>query len=123
MRIGELAARTGVSTRSIRYYEQQQLLISVRTASGQRVFTDAAVERVRLIQRLFDAGISSARMYELLPCMSDPSIRTSWLTDKLRAERARIVAERERLDRTVAALDGVLGDLAAEDRLPASSAA
>jgi DNA-binding transcriptional MerR regulator len=111
MRIGELAARTGVSARSIRYYEQQRLLASVRTSSGQRVFTEAAVERVRLIQRLFDAGISSTRMYELVPCMSDPSIRTSWLTDKLREQRQRIIDERTRLDRTVAALDDVLDEL------------
>ncbi|MET7400973.1 MerR family transcriptional regulator [Dactylosporangium sp. NPDC005572] len=111
MRIGELAARTGVSVRSIRYYEQQGLLVSTRTGSGQRVFAEAAVERVRLIQRLFDAGLSSRRMFELLPCMSDPDIRTPWLADKLRAERERMVAEMAELARTVAALDVIVEEM------------
>ncbi|MFC4145825.1 MerR family transcriptional regulator [Micromonospora mangrovi] len=115
MRIGELAGRTGVSARSIRYYEQQGLLVSRRTASGQRLFAEAAVERVRLIQRLFDAGLSSKRMYELLPCMTNPDIRTSWLTDRLREERGRIVAEMAQLAATVSALDGVIDDLTVEE--------
>lgn len=115
MRIGELAARTGVSARSIRYYEEQKLLVSMRTASGQRIFPEAAVERVRLIQRLFDAGLSSRRMYELLPCMTNPDIRTSWLTDRLREERERIVAEMAQLARTVSALDRIVEDMTIDE--------
>jgi DNA-binding transcriptional MerR regulator len=118
MRIGELAERTGASVRSIRYYEEQGLLTSVRSASGQRTYPPAAVDRVRLIRRLFGAGIPSRTMSELLPCMSDPSIRTPWLTDRLRAERARIVAEIAGLAQTVTALDAVIGDLAAPGTPP-----
>jgi DNA-binding transcriptional MerR regulator len=125
MRIGELAARTGASVRSIRYYEEQGLLVSMRTASGQRIFPEAAVERVNLIQRLFDAGLSSKRMYELLPCMTNPDIRTSWLTDRLRAERERMVAEMAQLARTVSALDRIVEDMTVDDRAgePAARAA
>ena len=36
MRIGEVAERAGVSTRALRYYEEQGLLESDRTSSGQR---------------------------------------------------------------------------------------
>lgn len=53
MRIGELAALTGASPRSLRYYEEQNLLSSCRTTSGQRVYNDEAHERVRLIQRSY----------------------------------------------------------------------
>jgi DNA-binding transcriptional MerR regulator len=34
MRIGELSRRTGVSQRSLRYYEEQGLLMPARLASG-----------------------------------------------------------------------------------------
>ncbi len=61
MRIGELSQRTGVSQRSLRYYEEQGLLSSSRSDSGQRHYSDAAVQRVSLIRQLFGAGMSSRR--------------------------------------------------------------
>jgi len=118
MRIGELSARTGASARSIRYYEEQGLLTSERSGSGQRTYAESAVDRVLLIRRLFDAGIGSRTMSGLLPCLSDPTIRTPWLTDRLRDERERIVAEIAELAGTVAALDAVIGDLAAPGTPP-----
>ena len=45
MRIGELARRTGVSERSLRYYEQQALLAADRTPGGQRDYPEQAVDR------------------------------------------------------------------------------
>lgn len=59
MRIGDLAARSGVSVRSLRYYEEQDLLHSSRSSSGQRHYDEAAVQRVGLIQMFFAAGLSS----------------------------------------------------------------
>lgn len=59
MRIGELAARGGASVRSLRYYEEQGLLTLCRSPSGQRHYTEAEVERVVFIQRLYAAGLSS----------------------------------------------------------------
>lgn len=56
MRIGELASRAGVSVRSVRYYEEQGLLTSVRSPSGQRHYTEDQVERVGFIQRMYTAG-------------------------------------------------------------------
>src|SRR5688572_2880014 len=53
MRIGELAKRTGVSERSLRYYEKQGLLTAERTLGGHRDYPDGAVDRVIRIQELF----------------------------------------------------------------------
>ncbi|MBA2949805.1 MerR family DNA-binding transcriptional regulator [Streptomyces himalayensis] len=50
MRIGELARRTAVSERSLRYYEQQGLLSSRRTPGGHREYDESAVDRVIRIQ-------------------------------------------------------------------------
>lgn len=43
MRIGELAAKAGVSVRALRYYEEQNLLASERSPGGQRHYPHSAV--------------------------------------------------------------------------------
>ncbi|MEU2874585.1 MerR family transcriptional regulator [Streptomyces olivoreticuli] len=102
MRIGELAERTGVSERSLRYYEKQGLLTAERTPGGHREFEDWAVERVIRVQALFAAGLNSMKIGHLLPCMRDvdggPSERA---TGRLLSELAE---ERQRIDRTIADL-------------------
>ncbi|WP_435836173.1 MerR family transcriptional regulator [Streptomyces anulatus] len=59
MRIGELSKRTGVSSHSLslRHYEDQGLLTSSRSDTGQRHNSAASVQRVSLIRQLLDAGI------------------------------------------------------------------
>ncbi|TME30948.1 MAG: MerR family transcriptional regulator [Chloroflexi bacterium] len=65
-RIGELAAKVGVTERTIRYYEERGLLESVkRLDGGQRVYTDDDVRRLKFIQKLKVLGLSLAEMQEL----------------------------------------------------------
>ncbi|WP_431042545.1 MerR family transcriptional regulator [Streptomyces sp. P1-3] len=95
MRIGELARRSGVSERSLRYYEAQGLLRAERTPGGQRHYGEWAVDRVIRIQALYAAGLNSKKIAQLLPCMRDadggPSERaTPRLVTELTAERDRI---------------------------------
>ncbi|MEW1900670.1 MerR family transcriptional regulator [Streptomyces sp. NPDC086147] len=99
-RLGELARRSGVSERSLRYYETQGLLASERTPGGQRVFGAWAVDRVIRVQALYAAGLTSGKIALLLPCMRDADgaaseIATPRLVDELNAER-------DRIDRTIA---------------------
>jgi len=89
MRIGDLAARAGVSVRALRYYEEQGLLLASRSPSGQRRYTDDALDRVHLIQQLYAAGLSSTTILELLPCI-DAGVATPVTLDRLTAERDRI---------------------------------
>ncbi|MER5185583.1 MerR family transcriptional regulator [Streptomyces sp. NPDC002896] len=110
MRIGELAERTGVSTRALRYYEEQRLLCPGRTASGQRVYPESAVDRVRLIQELYTAGLSSRLIETLLPAI-DARFVGPELLDRLLDERARIKAKASELQAAGRRLD-VLIDLA-----------
>ncbi|MEV5750229.1 MerR family transcriptional regulator [Actinoallomurus sp. NPDC052308] len=109
MRIGELAARTGVSVRSLRYYEEQGLLTSVRSASGQRHYTEDDVERVAFIQRLYAAGLSSRTITELLPCVDAPSEEHSDAAlERMAQERERLSQHITELIRTRDALDRVV---------------
>jgi DNA-binding transcriptional MerR regulator len=109
MRIGELAERAGVSVRSLRYYEEQGLLHSTRSASGQRHYTDDEIERVSFIQRLYAAGLSSRTIVELLPCVDAPSEENSDAAlDRMAEERDRLTAHIEDLVRTRDALEGLM---------------
>ncbi|MEV0731568.1 MULTISPECIES: MerR family transcriptional regulator [Polymorphospora] len=110
MRIGELATATGASARSLRYYEEQGLITSRRSASGQRHYPEAAVGRVRLIRSLLAAGLSSATIHDVLPCIADESIRTPALEARLRAELARIDGQIRELRRTRDTLAEVIAD-------------
>ena len=67
--IGELAAETGASVRSIRYYDEHGLLTSVRTSNRYRAFPIAAVTQVRQIQRMIATGFSLADIRSFPDCM------------------------------------------------------
>ena len=55
IRIGEVAERTGVTPRTIRYYEEIGLLAGGdRRKGSHRVFDDADVERISELKRLRD---------------------------------------------------------------------
>ncbi|KOT47205.1 MerR family transcriptional regulator [Streptomyces rimosus] len=119
MRIGELAARTGASVRSLRYYEEQGLLTSTRSAGGQRHYTEYEIERVAFIQRLYAAGLSSRTIIELLPCVDAPSAAHSHAAlERMATERERLSAHIDDLLRTRDALDALMA--AAQDHRDAA---
>jgi DNA-binding transcriptional MerR regulator len=108
MRIGEVARDAGVSTRALRYYEEQGLLASERTPTGQRAYPQSAVERVRLIQQLFTAGLPSRVIVQLMPCI-ESGHASDEAFELMAAERERITtamadlaAARDALDRMIA---------------------
>jgi DNA-binding transcriptional MerR regulator len=91
MRIGDLSAHTHASVRALRYYEEQGLLTAQRTSSGQRMYGPEAVGRVRLLRRLYSAGLNSATIAALLPCVDTPSDEVTGATiEVMRREHARI---------------------------------
>jgi DNA-binding transcriptional MerR regulator len=69
--IGELAQRTGVSQRSLRYYEQQGLLSAERDAYGYRRYRPDSVRAVARIRALLAAGLSTEVIRDVLPCVVD----------------------------------------------------
>jgi DNA-binding transcriptional MerR regulator len=107
MRIGELATRSGVSVRALRYYEEQELLTSTRSPSGQRLYPEGAVDRVRLIQQLYAAGLSSRTILGFMPCIHS-GVSTPETLAALAAERDRIDARIDDLRDTRDRLDAVI---------------
>ncbi|MFC6082187.1 MerR family transcriptional regulator [Sphaerisporangium aureirubrum] len=111
MRIGEVATKAGVSVRALRYYEEQSLLVSARGPGGQRRYPDTAVERVRLIQSLYAAGLASRTILEMLPCLDSgkvtPALRELLASERDRIDRqvTKLLSARDRLDDVIATAD------------------
>lgn len=112
MRIGELSRRTGVHERLLRYYEQQGLLQPTRRPSGYREYTDSDLDTVGRIRSLLAAGLNTATIATVLPCLRDDDQRLvpvcSDLVTELCRERDRITAAITELQSSRAMLDAVI---------------
>jgi MerR family redox-sensitive transcriptional activator SoxR len=103
--IGEVAARSGVATSALRFYEAQRLLTSHRTSGNQRRYERAVLRRVALIQAGRAAGISLEGIraaLDTLPAGRTPTRRDwerlsrSW-RDDLERQITTLLAIRDRL--------------------------
>ncbi|MEU1214581.1 MerR family transcriptional regulator [Streptomyces sp. NPDC005791] len=87
MQIGEVAARTDLSLRTIRHYEETGLVTpSARSQGGFRLYTEADVARLMVIRRMKPLGFTLEQMRDLLDA-----------TDRLDAEAVLGAGEREAL--------------------------
>lgn len=108
--IGDLARRTGLPVRTIRFYCDEGLLETTRSTGGHRRFDAATVERLVLVQRLRGLGLGLRSIADVLAGQRS-------LADTVAAERAA-------LDREVAALAWRRSALrAVEEAPPADRAA
>lgn len=65
--IGEVAERTGLSHRTIRYYEEMGLVEpAARTEGGFRLYDEASIERLLLIMPMKPLGFSIEQIRDLL---------------------------------------------------------
>ncbi|MDX8361753.1 MerR family transcriptional regulator [Cytobacillus sp. IB215316] len=69
MKIGELSNITGVSERSIRYYEKQGLITPIRLANGYREYNQSAIEQVNTIQLYINLGLTTKQISSFLTCV------------------------------------------------------
>ncbi|MFI2409773.1 MerR family transcriptional regulator [Streptomyces sp. NPDC018947] len=67
MQIGEVAARTELSLRTIRHYEETGLVIpSARSQGGFRLYTEGDVARLMVVRRMKPLGFTLEQMRDLL---------------------------------------------------------
>lgn len=72
MQIGEVAERTGLSLRTIRYYGEMDLVPpTARSVGGFRMYSESDVDRFRLIMRMKPLGFSLEEMKDVLDLFDD----------------------------------------------------
>ena len=120
LRIQEVAAEVGLTTRAIRYYEEQGLLEpAARSEGAYRLYDATDVERLRFIRGLRDdAGFSLAQIGQLLEdetarernrerfrSSDDPVERRAIITEALERVDRQIETLRHKADRLTAMID------------------
>jgi MerR family transcriptional regulator, copper efflux regulator len=96
--IGQLAKAAGVTTPTIRYYEEIGLLPKARrTAAGQRVYADGGVERLTFIRRCRDFGFSIEEVRVLAGLSISPVLDCSQVRDLTRTHLSEVRARLEEL--------------------------
>ncbi len=106
LQIGQVAERTGLSLRTIRFYEENGLVVpTTRSEGGYRLYSDADVARLEVIKRMKPLGFTLEEMQQLLTLLADLAVagvrEREALLDRLRmfheAATARVTALREQL--------------------------
>jgi MerR family redox-sensitive transcriptional activator SoxR len=103
--IGEVAARSGMATSAIRFYEAEGLITSTRTAGNQRLFARHTLRRLAFIRAGQRVGLSlsdTAEALATLPPGRAPTKR-EWATLSR--------SWRSRLDGRIAELESLRDDL------------
>lgn len=104
--IAEVARRTGLSARALRFYEARGLLSPLRTGSGRRVYGRGELERLHQVILLKSAGFSLSRIKAMLggkPVALERMVRAQ--IDLLDAEAKRIDESRTVLAMVLSRLD------------------
>lgn len=105
MRIGTLAARTGLSPDSLRFYEKRGLLQARRSANGYRDYPEEAVQWLGYVRTTQQLGFTLAEIAADLPRLTAGEDAGP----ALRATLARKLAD---IDTRITALKGLRGELA-----------
>jgi DNA-binding transcriptional MerR regulator len=103
--IGEVAQTIGVSTHTLRYYEQAQLIRAVgRTQSGHRLYSPADLDWLRFLMRLKATGMPIAGMqaFAALRAQGQPTVAAR--RDLLIAHREAVLARITELQQNLGAI-------------------
>ncbi|SDT47694.1 MerR family transcriptional regulator [Microlunatus soli] len=118
MRIGEAARAAGVSARSLRFYEDQGLIVPGRYGNGYRDFCQVTVDRAQAIRTLLESGVPTRLIKIILTEQLDGGAAELDLdavdpavVAAIRDHRRRIVARIATLDERRIALDRFLAEL------------
>lgn len=105
MRIGELASRSGVPAKTIRYYESIGLIARPnRLPSGYRAFDNSALDRLAFVRAAQGFGLSLGEIRSILALRDQGEAPCAYVVDLLRSRTAE-------LDRRIAEMRSLRAEL------------
>ena len=90
MQIGEIAAATGLSRDTLRFYEKRGLLRARRSANGYRDYPPEAVDWLRYLRLAQSLGFTPAEIEADLPLLAAPDVSAGQLRVALERKLADI---------------------------------
>lgn len=107
--IGEFAQITDLSIYTLRYYEQEKLILPARKENGQRCYSENDIAWIQFIKRLKDTGmpIKEIQTYARLRAMGNPTMpqRMEMLAEHRTALEQQIAQLQEHLEKLDAKID------------------
>lgn len=102
-----------MSVRSLRFYEDEGLIVPGRCSNGYRDYCLSTIDRVRLIRSLLESGLPVRLIREVLPQLIDeppgrPDLRRADFLDEVRRYRDRLQDRIAALESRRSALDTFL---------------
>lgn len=108
MKINEVARITGLTSKTIRFYEEKGVISAPnRGENGYRVYSDAHINELHMIRRARLVGFNLDESRELLLLSRDPSLRSADVKAKALTKVSEIdekIAELQAMKNTLAAL-------------------
>ncbi|MBD7919630.1 MerR family transcriptional regulator [Cellulomonas sp. Sa3CUA2] len=119
--IGEVAERTRLSLRTIRYYEEVGLVVpSARSQGGFRLYAETDIARLQLVRRMKPLDFSLEEMRELLETIdaladtATPAAERTALVDRLDMFRLAVEERCSSLRQQLANAEAFAGELRTE---------
>src|SRR3954454_944279 len=112
MLIGELAERTGTSTRTLRYYEQHGLVRAQRDGNGYRRYDDAELRAVHEIRALLAVGFGLDDIRPFVACLRAGNATGHVCSDSVAVMRRKLAEVETYLDQLAGVRDRLRGQLA-----------
>lgn len=116
MKIGEVAVRSGVPVKTIRFWEEERLLPeAARTPSGYRRYDGGVIERLTFIRQAQAAGFRLDQIRQVLEIADSGDRPCRHVSEVIERRRAEVDARIAELEATRARLHALARRAAAQD--------
>jgi DNA-binding transcriptional MerR regulator len=110
MTVGELAEKTGVGAKTLRYYEDIELLVPRRTPAGWRDYDDTALLVLKLTAVGKRMGLRLSEIVRFVGLFRDPAVSNDAVATRLEPHRTRLDTEIANLIEARSLLDSLVKD-------------